>query len=293
MFKRNSIAWLAVAAVGFIGSALPALAQLEMQHIGTPVVPVIDGDLSDWAGAADFTHSDFNSGFGDVIGAVPEADQKVEAWVGWNDNTEMVYVAGRVVDNDFGTNSTPDDPSIVWRSDGMEVYINVGTERQQYVLNTSATQGVSIFPAGTAKPMGVLAAAQRLENADGTFTYTYEMGIPGWTVLNVDRHNFKRGQVIGFRIVFSDFTTAANADAGTFHLFNSLGLPESPFAERDFTLTGPPGTGMTISRASAGGARTGRSLAGGIPGLTAKPVVTDAPSSWGEIKKAVDEETAE
>ena len=29
MFKRNSIAWLAVAAVGFIGSALPALAQLE------------------------------------------------------------------------------------------------------------------------------------------------------------------------------------------------------------------------------------------------------------------------
>ena len=295
MFKSNFARWSILAVLSLAMQALPAAAQLEMQHIATPLLPTIDGDLSDWSGAADFAQSDFNStSFAEVSGGVPESDQKVEVWVGWNDNTNLVYVAGRVEDDDFATNSTPNDPTVVWKSDGFEVFINVvtvtngtpGVDRHQYVLNTAATQGVSIFPGGSANPMAVVAAALRTETVEGRFIYTYEMAIPGWTVLNQTRHDFQRDQTIGFRVAVTDFTTTAAADAGTFHIYNSMGVPSAPFVEREFKLVGPEGTGLTISNSRAGGGAAGRVYEAGIPGLTAKPVATER-QSWSTIKKSV------
>lgn len=266
--------------------AIPVSAQIEMNHISIP--PTIDGDLSEWEALFDsplLTNPDFinpdSPNLGERAGTVPdEGDQKVEVWVGWNDRTDMIYVAGRVVDDVFGTNTTPDDPTVVWASDAMEVFINAinsgdGADRQQYVLNPVGAQGAVLFPLAFedatlgANPPNVTAAAQR----NGT-VYTYEFAIPGWTVFNEVRHNFKRNQVIGFRIAFPDFDSEEDADKRNNHYYSTLGTLDNIWDSKDFKLIGKH-TGLTVSANKAGGYRGGR--------FSRKPIVPGI-SSWGTIK---------
>ena len=62
--------------------------------------PVVDGDLSDWAGV-DETFVIDTAQFVDLVDdtEVDEEDFSVRMWVGWNDAENRLYVAARVLDD--------------------------------------------------------------------------------------------------------------------------------------------------------------------------------------------------
>lgn len=100
-FSRSSPIDIGGMVAAIMVLAIPASAQLQIDHIDTSRLPVIDGDLGDWEalfGPPHLTQSQFSSTWGEIRGAVPESDQKVEVWLGWHDRTDMIYVAARVTD---------------------------------------------------------------------------------------------------------------------------------------------------------------------------------------------------
>ena len=286
-------------AIALVGIALPAAAigpqgkRLEIQYIDAAKLPIIDGDLSEWAGmsASYLDQSHFTSTYGEIIGPVPVSDQKVEVWLGWNEQTNLIYLAARVTDDDFGT-TTSSDAGMVWASDDMEVYIDAdnsggaynadNAQAQQYVLNPAGKQGLVLFPYGMSKPPKTQAAVKKSGN-----TYTYEMALPGWNAISESgsgrQSNFWNNKVIGLTIAFGDFKSAADADAADamFHAFNGLNGPVGAYGDAnqftEFKLVGGPNVtskpanprGLTVSKTKAGG--------------RGKPVAVES-TSWGMIK---------
>lgn len=207
----------------------PSPPSAEISHIATADLPLIDGDLSEWEalfGEPHLMQVDFSSHLGEVIGPVPEADQKVEVWLGWNEQTNLLYVAARVTDDAFGT-TTSTDFGNAWQSDDIEVFIDAdhsGADAQQYVMNPGLTSEAVRQQPSLADPPEVESAVVR----DG-MVYTYELALPGWDLLNADgtgdRHEFQPNEVIGLGLQFIDFESDADADAGfpNLHAVTTLG----------------------------------------------------------------------
>jgi hypothetical protein len=165
---------------------------------------------------------------------VPAEDQGIEVWLGWNETTNLVYVGARVHDDAFAT-TTFTDPFNSWRSDDIEVVIDAdgsaglydfeAATAQQYILNPG-TGTPFLFPFGMPDPPDVDAAVSLSQNGDGSFTYQYELAIPGWSLIDDtgsgDRHTFTAGQIIGLALGFGDFESEADADAANYHAFGSL-----------------------------------------------------------------------
>ena len=243
-----------------------------LPHIAVGEVPTIDGDVSDWE--ALFPGSRFESDLfasirGAVKGEVDATDQAIEVWMGWNTENNSLYLAARVEDDVFATNSDPTDPTKVGLSDAMEIFLDadrsggaytgLDPQAQHYVLNPEGTQGPVLFPMEMTDPPFVEAAVQQT----GTTT-VYEWCIPGWDT-NVtastdigggsSRHEFLINEVIGLGLGFADFDSNADADNGSYRAYNSL------FAKRKLTDTadrfcpfrlGPPK--VRVEKAVAAGA---------------------------------------
>ena len=221
----------------------------RISHIAAPDLPTIDGDISDWhalRAGPDLGQLHFTSIAGEVSGIVAEADQKVEVWLGWNHQTNLIYVAGRVTDDQFGTNTDPTNVARVYHSDDMEVYIDADNsggpysaddlQAQQYALNPAGGIGVVRLPDLVENPPGVMWAVRKT----GT-VYTYELAIPGLNAAG-SRHSFQDGEVIGFSMAFQDYESDLDADGARYHAFNSLkgtiGAWENADVFPDFQLGG-------------------------------------------------------
>ncbi|MEW6750507.1 MAG: sugar-binding protein [Candidatus Latescibacterota bacterium] len=271
-------------AVALVALALPATGVPGIQHIDTAVLPTIDGNLSDWSAipSRPLAQSWFTSTVGAVTGAVPLADQQVEVWLGWNDDTDLIYLAARVRDDVYGV-ASPGEPLSVFQGDNIEVFIDADdsggyygaddAHAQQYGLSASGTLGAVLAPLMMTQPPLVQAAVVRLGN-----TYSYEMAIPGWNLINPDgtgtRHDFRRNQTIGLAVAFADFESAAAAAEWDYHAYNGLNGLEGAYQDADqFTQFRLVKSGLVVSANRAGGRAAGRA---------AKPLVEAV--SWGQLK---------
>jgi|APSaa5957512622_1039677.scaffolds.fasta_scaffold39407_2 hypothetical protein len=215
------------------------------------VLPTIDGNLSDWTrmfSQAQLQQRDFVSTVGDITGDVPKDDQRVEAWLGWNEETNMIYVAGRVFDNARGFNSAPDDAFTIFRNDDMEVYIDGDNSgglysvddghAQEYVMSTSFPRAVLLI-AETDGSGGVgVSSAARSRDVAGGVEYTYEISFPAWNNYSFEtgpgeRQVLQAGDVIGFGVVFADYDSQDAADASAYHAFNALNGMVNGFFDAD------------------------------------------------------------
>lgn len=284
-----ALVWLASV---LLGSALPAAAVMEIQHISNAKLPTIDGDISEWVARWPTPHlsqANFTSTFGELLGPVPESDQKVEVWLGWNEKTNLIYIAARVTDDHFGTTSSTEIGN-AWQSDDMEVYIDAdnsggaysadNAHAQQYVLNPAGKAGLVMQQLGASAPPQTQSAAKRVGNV-----YTYEVAIPGWDALDASgngvQHDFSSHQTIGLTITFGDFESTENADAMIYHAFNGLNGPVGAFMDAD-QFTDFRLKGLVVSQTKAGGLFERR-----MP--RRKPVAVES-SSWGEVKAQVSAE---
>ena len=211
--------------------AVTVIPRPSISFIAQADLPVIDGDVSEWEalfGPPHLGQSDFINIFSGT--SMPETDQKVEVWLGWNDQTSLIYVAGRVTDDAFGT-TTSTDPWNVWKSDNIELFIDAdnsgggyssgNAHAQQYVFNPGGAHGLVLFPHALTNPPETQAVVQQ----NGT-VYTYELAIPGWNSIDASgsgtRHTFLANQAVGLEVAFADFESDVEADATSYHAYNSL-----------------------------------------------------------------------
>ena len=98
------------------------------------LVPVIDGDLSDWAVVGEAYVINTNT-FVDLVNsvAVDTVDFSVVAMVGWNRSLNRMYVAARVVD-DIHQIDRPSGSagSRIFQDDAMEIFIDADHSGGQY-----------------------------------------------------------------------------------------------------------------------------------------------------------------
>ena len=249
----------------------------SIRHIAAQDLPAIDGDLSDWEqlfGQPQLTQTHFSSIAGEIGGPVPLDDQKVEVWLGWNDDTNLIYLAARVMDNSFGT-FPEDDFFQNWRSDNIEVFIDAdnsggpfssdNSHAQQYLLRPAFERSLSmstgsIWTAADGSPFapGVAWAWNRVDGE-----YIYELAFPGWNSVSPELlpHDFQIGQVIGFGLGVADFESDDDALEFNYHAYNSLNGASNLFRDADgftdFQLLGPdgdappPATDPVVARFSA------------------------------------------
>jgi hypothetical protein len=264
-------------------------AQREIPYLTIDELPEIDGDISDWTTLFEtpfLIQSDFTSIICPRNYAVVEdgqereflvpwashgpdnqrlqcsvshEDQQVEVWLGWNQQTNLIYVAARVQDDAFGTNSSIGDVKLVWKSDDIELFIDsdnsggaydsTNAHAQQYVLNPMRQKAVLLTLAVT-NPQLFSSSPHVLSGSriDGS-EYIYEMAVPGWDILDSlgigTRHDFQRGQIIGLTVGFGDFDSHVDADAkaNLYSAYNMLGGKPDAYKDADafsdFTLAGP------------------------------------------------------
>lgn len=192
---------------------------------------VIDGDLSEWIGEAPLLtnpeHFDGGIGAGTTYEEVPETDHDIAVWMRWSKQDNRIYVAARVFDDAFGTNTDPGNPGVEWKSDNMEVYLDADnsggpysgadTHAQQYVMNPNptGTDQAVLFPHVLFPPPSTASAVSAVFSTG--YTYFYEFAIPGWDALDDQgsgtRHIFESQEVIGLSLAFQDIESDADADS--------------------------------------------------------------------------------
>ncbi len=213
--------------------------QFTIPHIGLEQLPQVDANLDDWQelfAQPLLTNMHFSSLTGQVLGEMPADDQNVEVWLGWNEQTNLIYIAARVQDDAFGTTSLSSAVN-VWRSDDIEIYLDADhsggfyaaadLQAQEYVLNPAGKWGAVLFPLITVDD-GVNSTAPALveykvQRKDTT--YYYELAVPGWNGLgftDTERHIFTADEVIGLGVMFADFEDEIAADNRVHHAHNGL-----------------------------------------------------------------------
>jgi hypothetical protein len=257
------------ASVSFL-VVVDAVVPFSIAYIDSDSLPLIDAELDEWQdlfGDPVLSSADFSSTTGEILGPVPTSDQDIEVWLGWNDETNLLYLAARVRDDAYGTTSF-DGAVHAWRSDNIELYLDADNsggfyswdnlQAQEYVLNPEGKWGAVLFPlvqrdeaqqTATAPPL-VQAAVRRQGNE-----YFYEMAVPGWNQLSVDgsgqRHVFRAEDVVGLTLLFADFEAQVQADARQHHAHNGLRGPVGAFRDADqfsdFRLAAPANEAPQVS----------------------------------------------
>ena len=108
-------------------------------------VPVIDGNLDDWAPIPEAYRITTEmlyeqlAGMGAAGTGVDLSDLAVECMVGWNETTNKVYVAVQRYDNVRIVLRPSGDPSLMWNQDNMELMTDVAHTGAQF----SGLQGLT------------------------------------------------------------------------------------------------------------------------------------------------------
>lgn len=144
-----------------------------------------------------------------------------------------------------------------------------------------------LFPEVLTNPPQVQSAVSKTDNPDGTFTYQYEMAIPGWNIIdgtgNGTQQALQDDQVIGLSFGFADFESDAEADANTYHAYNSLDGAQGTFNNADalseFRLLAP---GITTTEPTATGTDVATQLTDPGTGQQAATLTFDNVSSSGQ-----------
>jgi hypothetical protein len=203
-------------------------------HIPTSSLPTIDGVLAEWQtllGDPQLHQDHFVSVLGDLKGFLSTSDQKVEVWLGWNQTTNLLYVAARVTDDAFGIRSDESNAQLAWRGDNMQVFIDAdksgGTysetnlQAQHFAMSASGVRGPTLLPNGIENPGGVKCVMVSSGNV-----YSYEWAIPAWKIFtppnSATNHALKSNSTIGLSFAFGDAETQSAADLGNFHALNAL-----------------------------------------------------------------------
>jgi hypothetical protein len=313
MKDKMAVSRMLVMVALLVGCAIPAFAQLTIDQILPANLPTIDGDISEWTslGDPDLTQAQFSSTTGAISGPVPEDDQKVEVWLGWSAEEDLLYVAARVTDNSHLPSSNPSSP---WNGDAIEVYIDADNSGGMYDgSNPHAQQiGLAADPAATAAivPAAVIEVQSAVKVEGGV--YIYELAIPAWDVVEGAgaAHDFELDQVIGLAIVFDDFDVGVSGH----NAFNGLNGPIGAWQDSDqltdFQLIGPaeppviapPVAPPTVTGGfynqlrvmTSSAPRRGFAMSSGPVGGRAELTSRSKPTtlqlkSWGEIKAQIEE----
>jgi len=89
-------------------------------------IPTVDGNLADWGVASIEPYEVGNDQYGDsflgsAVGEIDVSDLSLRQTVGWNDNTNRLYLMAEVFDNVH--NADREDPGQFWADDAWEIYI--------------------------------------------------------------------------------------------------------------------------------------------------------------------------
>jgi hypothetical protein len=213
-------------------------------HFPDRLVPVIDGDLSDW----DLIDQSFvitTEDFHDLVhGADPNpGDFSVRLMVGWNKAENKLYVAAQVRD-DVHQIDRPEGtaPLRIWQDDSMNIFVDSDhsggqyanfrdlSAEEQFKLNGSAAQHFVIAGPPPDEDFFInFSAAGWYALADGPFTaaaYALDGMVGGPAVLSYEfmltpfdrvdmrtnifseQHILQENETIGFNIEFNDFDTS-------------------------------------------------------------------------------------
>jgi hypothetical protein len=310
MKDKMAVSRMLVMVALIVCCAIPAFAQLTIDQILPANLPTIDGDISEWTslGDPDLTQAQFSSTTGEISGLVPEDDQKVEVWLGWSAEEDMIYIAARVTDDSFLM------PTSTWNGDIIEVYLDADNSGGSYDDSNVHAQQYVLAPDPIAEVQSVRTSVVEVQGAaqrEGT-VYTYEMAIPGWDVVEGAGalHDFELDQVISLTIVFPDFEEGGSG----YHAFNGLNGPIGAWGDADqftdFQLIGPaepPVIAPPIAPPTVTGGfynelrvmtssapRRGFAMSSGPVGGRAELTSRSKPTtlqvkSWGEIKAQIEE----
>ena len=207
------------------------------------LVPVIDGDLSEW-GVVDPEYVIATERFTDLVDGVDPGGQtgdfSVRLMVGWNRAANQLYVAARVVDDVHQIDRPPGTAAVqIFMDDAVEVFVDAdhsggqyadfadlspeeqlrrnGAEASQFVIAgppPDADFFVNFSAAGWySLPEGPYTAAAYAvsEAAGGSSVVTYEMKLTPFDHIHMQapflsyEHSMEEGQVLGFNVEFDDY----------------------------------------------------------------------------------------
>lgn len=202
-------------------------------------VPVIDGDLDDWA-VTGFGLA--TEAFQDLVDGVPvePSDFSVRVWVGWNETNNRLFVAAEVTDEVHQVDRPPGTASTrIFLDDGLEIFIDadhsggqfadfsdLSPEEQLQRNGAEASHFVLAGPHSDGDFFVNFAAASWYALEDGPHTQAaiayqgtpggagvmrYEMSLAPFDRINMTadflsaQHDLTEGQVLGFNLEFDDF----------------------------------------------------------------------------------------
>lgn len=232
-----AVAWLG--AVGAVDGHAPPGAWVGAFQFPDDLVPVIDGDLDDWAVAGPgLTDQDFQDL---VAGAPVDADDlSLRVWIGWNDTQNRLFLAAEVrddvhqVDRPAGTASAR-----IFLDDALEVFIDadhsggqfadfsdLAPEEQLLRNGADASHFVLAGPHSDGEFFVNFSAAAWYALEDGPYTRAavahegpaggsgrtrYELALEPFDRVNMTAdflsagHDLAEGQTVGLNLEFDDF----------------------------------------------------------------------------------------
>lgn len=244
---RRLFLWLALAwclGIGGAAQAQPLPGEVfKAFQFPDHLVPVIDGDLSDWS-VVDDSYLIPTERFTDLVnGADPKrdpADFSVRLMVGWNKSADQLFVAARVVDDVHQIDRAAGTAAVqIFMDDAMEVFLDADHSGGQYAdfadlspeeqLQKNGAEASHFVIAGPppdadffvnfsaagwyALPDGpYTGAAYALEGAPGgPSVMTYELRLVPFDHIDMrapflsHEHSMQEGQILGFDVEFDDF----------------------------------------------------------------------------------------
>ena len=241
---QAGLACVAVALVltysGIASAHLPAGRVFPAFGFPQGAFPVVDGDLSDWAGVDDAFAID-TAQFVDLVSdaEVDGGDFSARLWVGWSDTENRLYMAARVLDDVHQIDRPSGSAILMWQDDDMEVFVDADHSGGQFADFSDLSAAEQLRSNGTEANHFVIAgpppdqdfflgfsAADWYSRHDGPFSaaaYRFEGDVDGLTAINYEMmlvpynridvgaefqsigHDLAPGEVLGFNVHFNDF----------------------------------------------------------------------------------------
>ena len=225
---------------GIAGAHLPVGTVLPAFGFPQGALPVVDGNLSDWAGVEEsFTVG--TAQFTDLVSEVEvdENDFSVRLWVGWSDIENRLYIAARVLDDVHQIDRPSGSAILMWQDDDMEVFVDADHSGGQFADFSDLSAAEQLRRNGTEANHFVIAgpppdqdfflgfsAASWYSQHDGPFSaaaYSFDVDVDGLTATNYEMmlvpydridvgaefqsigHDLRAGEILGFNVHFNDF----------------------------------------------------------------------------------------